>query len=64
MPHNYTRYIVISKGRVVHGGITHRPLMERAREHRQRWPGAFVKKVGPRVTEYTARKWERDNGYS
>jgi len=48
----------------VHGGITERPLEERAAEHKGKWPSGSVKKVGPKVTEKTAREWEKEKGYS
>ena len=63
-PRKFTRYQVRSKRKIVHGGITERTLEERLSEHRQEWPNATITKVGPKVTEETARKWEKDEGYS
>ena len=63
-PRDFTRYDVKVQRKNVHGGITERPLEERAAEHEKKWPGCNVKKVGPKVTEETARKWEKDHGYS
>ncbi len=63
-PRNFTRYQVREKRRIVHGGITSRTLEERLAEHREEWPDATISKVGPKVTEETARKWEKEKGYS
>ena len=63
-PRNYRRYVVRAKRKIVHGGITERPLEEREAEHKRKWPNARVSQVGPAVTEETARKWEKEHGYS
>jgi len=63
-PRNFTRYVVKVGNTIKHGGITERPLEERAGEHLAKWPGAHVNKVGPKVTEETAREWEKKKGYS
>jgi len=63
-PRDFTRYVVRVKRKIVHGGITQRPLEERAAEHKAKWPNATVQKVGPKVTEETARVWEKEKGYS
>ena len=63
-PRNFTRYVVKIGNTIKHGGITERPLEERAVEHKGKWPSGSVKKVGPKVTEKTAREWEKDKGYS
>jgi predicted GIY-YIG superfamily endonuclease len=63
-PRNYIRYIVKKGGKTMHGGITERPLEERREEHKRKWPSASVKKVGPKVTEKTAREWEKKQGFS
>ena len=63
-PRNFTRYVVKVQRKTVHGGITERPLEERAAEHKGKWPSGKVKKVGPKVTEETAREWEKEHGYS
>ena len=63
-PRNFIRYQVRNKRKIVHGGITERPLEERLAEHQQKWLKATIKQVGPKVTEETARKWEKDKGYS
>ena len=63
-PRNFTRYVVKTGNKILHGGITERPLEERAEEHKRRWPNSHVNKVGPKVTEETARQWEKDGGFS
>ena len=63
-PRNFTRYVVKVKNQKVHGGVTERPLDERATEHKGRWPTCRVQKVGPKVSEKTARKWEKEHGSS
>lgn len=63
-PRKFTRYQVRVNRKIVHGGITERPLEERLAEHQQKWPKATIKQVGPKVTEQTARKWEQEKGYS
>lgn len=63
-PRNFTRYVVKIGNKTVHGGITERPLEERASEHKRNWPSSHVNKVGPKVTEKTAREWEEEHGYS
>jgi len=62
-PRNFIRYQLRNKGKIVHGGITERPLEERLAEHQQKWPKATIKQVGPKVTEQTARDWEKKKGY-
>ena len=63
-PRNYTRYEVRVSRKIVHGGITNRPLEERAAEHIRTWPNGKVTKVGSKVTEEGAREWEKKKGYS
>ena len=63
-PRTFTRYVVKLGNKTVYGGITERPLKERTAEHKGKWPNSHVKKVGPKVTEETARKWEKEHGYS
>ena len=50
--------------KIVHGGITKRPIDEREAEHQQEWPNGHILKVGPKVTEESAREWEQEKGYS
>ncbi len=63
-PRAFTRYVVKEGNTIKHGGITERPVEERADEHLRKWPNAHVNKVGPKVTEKTAREWEKEKGYS
>lgn len=63
-PRNYRKYMVKEGHKIVHGGITKRPLEEREREHQQKWPKARIDQVGSAVTEEAARKWEQEKGYS
>ena len=63
-PRTFTRYEVRVGRKKVHGGITERPLDQRAAEHKRKYPGVKVTKVGPKVTEKSARQWEKDKGYS
>lgn len=63
-PRNHTRYEVRQYRRIVHRGITTRTLEERLAEHQRVWPNATISKVGPKVTEETARQWEKDVGAS
>ena len=63
-PRDFTRYLVKDGNKILHGGITERPLEERAGEHLRKWPNAHVIPVGPKVTEKTAREWEDEKGYS
>lgn len=62
-PRPYTRYRVHVKGKVVHGGIT-TDFEERKQKHKQQWPNSIIRKVGGKVTEEAARKWEEEEGYS
>ena len=48
-------------GRIVHKGITN-DLDRRESEHRQKWPGGQIEKVGNKTTRRAAREWERDEG--
>ena len=63
-PRDTSKYQFKIGNRVVHGGITSRPLEEREKEHQQNWPKGHIKQVGRKTTEEAARKWEKDNGYS
>lgn len=63
-PRNHRRYVVRQNRKVVHKGISKRPLEQRLQEHHQKWPNATISQAGPAVTEETARKWEKDQGYS
>jgi len=49
--------------KIVHGGITNN-LDRREGEHQQKWPKGHIKQVGHKVSEKSARQWEKDKGYS
>lgn len=63
-PRTFTRYQVRVNRVIVHGGITERTVEQRLAEHQRKWPEATISKVGPKVTEDTARKWEKAKGYT
>ena len=50
-------------GEVVHGGIT-TDFERRKQEHKQDYPNSIIRKVGGKVTEETAREWEKEEGFS
>ena len=56
---DHYRYRMIDKtGKVKHAGITIDPV-EREQRHRQRWPDARMVIEGHRVSEESARAWEK-----
>ncbi|MFC1913056.1 hypothetical protein ACFLX7_02535 [Chloroflexota bacterium] len=59
----YQRYRVHVKGEVEHGGIT-TDFERRKAEHKANHPKSIIRKVGGKVTEETAREWEKEEGYS
>jgi len=59
----YQRYKVHVDGEVTHGGIT-TDFERRKQEHKQEYPHSIIKKVGGKVTEKTAREWEKEQGFS
>jgi predicted GIY-YIG superfamily endonuclease len=59
----YQRYKVHVKGQVVHGGIT-TDFPRRKVEHKRDYPNSIIRKVGSKVSEKTARDWEKDEGYT
>ena len=59
----YQRYRVHVKGKVAHGGIT-TDFECRKQRHKQDYPNSIIRKVGGKVTEKTAREWEKEEGYS
>ena len=61
---NHQKYEVRVDRKVVHGGITKRPLEQRTGEPLQKWPNATVRQVGLAVTEKSARNWVKEKGYS
>ena len=62
-PRPYTKYTVSVKRKVVHGGIT-KDFERRKQEHKQEWPESIIRKVGGKVTEESARDWEKEKGFS
>ena len=59
----YQRYKVHVNGKVKHGGIT-TDFEERKQRHKLDYPDSIIRKVGGKVTEKTAREWEKEEGYS
>lgn len=59
----YQRYKVWVDGEVEHGGITTN-FERRKEEHKQEYPKSIIRKVGGKVTEKTAREWERNEGFT
>ena len=57
-PRTHYRYDYLVGGKIRHSGITIHPD-QRQQQHRSRWPGGMLKVIGPRVTEETARAWEK-----
>ena len=60
---DYSKYQFKVGNRIMHGGITSRPLEDREKEHQQEWPNGHITKVGRQTTEEAARKWEKKKGY-
>ena len=56
------KYHLIKGGKVVHRGITDRPLEDRETEHQRRFPGSHIKQIGRRTTREKALEWERSGG--
>ena len=59
----YQRYKVHVKGEVEHGGIT-TDFERRKQEQKREYPNSIIRKVGGKVTEKTAREWEKEEGFS
>lgn len=57
---NYQRYELLQGRKVVYRGITN-DLERRATEHSQDKKFTNVRPVGPKVTEQTARNWEKNS---
>ena len=62
-PRNTYKYQFKVGHKIVHGGIT-KDLERRESEHRGKWPGGHIKKVGNKTTEGAARKWEKKKAYT
>jgi len=59
---NTAKYHLIRDRKIVHRGITDRPLQEREREHQEEFPGGHIKQIGRRTTREKALEWEREGG--
>ncbi len=62
-PRKFSRYLVKRGRQIIHGGITE-DFDRRKEEHERKYPGVRVVKIGPKVTEDTARKWEKKRGFT
>ncbi|MFC1485716.1 hypothetical protein ACFL55_01655 [Candidatus Latescibacterota bacterium] len=62
-PRNHYKYVFKDGRKIVHGGIT-TDLDRRGIEHQQKYPKGHIVQVGHRVTEESAREWEKEKGYS
>jgi hypothetical protein len=56
------KYHLIKNRKVVHRGITDRPLEDREYEHQEAYPGSHTKQIGRRTTREKALEWERNGG--
>lgn len=59
---NTAKYHQILNRKIVHRGITDRPLQEREREHQEEFPGSHIKQIGRRTTREKALEWEGEGG--
>jgi hypothetical protein len=61
---NTTRYQAKQPGgKIVHRGITSRPLEERHREHKRNYgEDVRIVKMGPKVCRCSGLRWEREGG--
>jgi len=59
----YQCYKVHVGGKVPHGGIT-TDFERRKDELKREYPNSIIRKVGGKVTEETARDWEKKEGFS
>ena len=56
---NTAKYHLIRNRKVVHRGITDRPIEERESEHQKQFPGSWIKQIGRQTTREKARDGER-----
>jgi hypothetical protein len=56
------KYHLKRGAKIVHRGITDRPLKEREQEHKARFPGTRIIQIGRRTTREKALDWERRGG--
>jgi hypothetical protein len=61
---NTAKYHLIEARKVVHRGITDRPLEDREFEHQKEYPKSPIKQIGRRTTREKALEWERNGGKS
>ena len=59
---NTTKYHLIKCRKVVHRGITDRPLEDRESEHQTEYPGSHIKQIGRKTTRERALEWETNGG--
>ena len=59
---NTAKYHLIKNRKVVHRGITDRPLEDREAEHQKEYPGSHIKQIGRKTTGEKALEWERNEG--
>ena len=59
---NTAKYHLIKDRKIVHRGITDRPLEDREAEHQKELPGGHIKQIGRRTTRERALGWEKDGG--
>ena len=57
------KYLVKRGNTILDGGQT-KDLKLREKERQREYPGSHLFKVGIRTTEESARKWEKENGFS
>ena len=56
------KYHLIKNRKIVHRGITDRPVEDREEEHQTEHPGSHIKQIGRRTTREKALEWERNGG--
>ena len=59
---NTAKYHLIKNRKVVHRGITDRPLEVREVEHQKEYPRSHIKQIGGKTTREKALEWERKGG--
>ena len=59
---NTAKYHLIKDKKIVHRGITDRPLEESECEHQTECRGSHIKQIGRRTTREKALEWERNGG--
>jgi len=59
----WCKYLVKKGNKTLDGGIT-TDLNRRESERQRQFPGSHLKKVGRCTTEKSARRWEKEQGFS